>query len=198
MIAKELDFLFQIQSKVTPYFVELPNGKKSYSINLQTRKISSPEFLSVQEDHLSNVVYFNVDRFFDYMDLSTLSCVIIYQTPDGQSHIYPVPYYDVYTLSKEGKMILPWNISSIVTKNNGIITYSFRFFKLSGDTFDNSELIYNLNTFPATSKILYGLDAPNIDDSDEVNSTINTLEELITQVKELKDTGFTWTVINDI
>lgn len=198
MAINELDYLYRIQSKVTPCLVELPNGDISYSINLQTRKINSPEFLSVKKDHLSNVIYFNVDRFFDYMDLSTLPCVITYQTPDNQTHFYPVPYYDIYTLAKEGKMIFPWNINNIVTKNEGDIIYSIRFFKISGDVLDTAELVYNLSTSPTTSKILYGLDAPNIeDDNDTVNSAVNTLEELIFQVKELRDTGFTWTIIND-
>lgn len=198
MIVKELDYLYRIQSKVTPCFVELPNGDISYSIDLDTRKINSPQFLSVKKDHLSNVVYFNVDRFFDYMDLSTLSCVIIYQTPDKQTHLYPIPYYDIFTLAKEGKMVMPWNISDITTQIEGDITYSFRFFRIDGDTLDNAELVYNLNTFPATSKILYGLDAPNIDDDDEeTNSTISSLEFLIAQVKELQDDRFTWTVIKD-
>ena len=196
MSIKELDYLFQIQSKVTPCLVELPNGEESYSIDLQTRKISSPEFLSVQRDHLSNVIYFNVDRFFDYMDLSTTSCVITYQTPDGQSHMYPIPYYDTYSLAKEGKMVLPWNISDIVTKQNGIITYSFRFFKLSGDTLDNSKLVYNLNTSPATSEILYTLDSLEInEDDEEANAAVETLETLISKVKNTIEDSFYWTIM---
>ena len=88
-IAGELDFLYRIHTKETPCLVELPGGRQSYTIDLNTRTINSPKILSVKKDHLSTVIYFNVDRFFDYMDLSTTSCVIIYQTPDGQSHFYP-------------------------------------------------------------------------------------------------------------
>lgn len=199
MIANELDYLYRIQSKVTPCFVELPNGEISYSVDLQTRQINSPEFLSVKKDHLSNVIYFNIDRFFDYMDLSTLPCVIIYQTPDEQVHVYPIPYYDIYTLAKEGKMILPWNISNIVTQLEGDIIYSIRFFKIEGDIVDDANLVYNLNTFPAKSKILKGLDASNLtnDEDESLHPATETLETLIAQVKELKDNNFTWTIIND-
>ena len=199
MIANELDYLYRIQSKVTPCFVELPNGETSYGIDLQTRQINSPEFLSVKKDHLSNVIYFNIDRFFDYMDLSTLPCVIIYQTPDEQVHVYPIPYYDIYTLARDGKMVLPWNISNIATQLEGDIIYSIRFFKIEGDIVENANLVYNLSTFPAKSKILNGLDAPNlVDDGDgDRHPAAETLETLIAQVKELKDNSFTWTIIND-
>ena len=196
-INSELDFLYQIHTKETPCIVELPGGTESYSIDLNTRKINSPQVLSVKKDHLSTVIYFNVDRFFDYMDLSTLSCVIIYQTPNGQSHFYPIQYYDIFTLKKEGKMVMAWNINDIVTKESGTITYAFKFFKVEGDTLDNSKLIYNLNTAPTQSTILYGLDAPkpalDLEETEEVNDIIKQLEFALDTVRKAGE-EFTWTV----
>ncbi len=195
----ELDYLFRIQSQITPCLVEIPKSKKLYTVDLKSRKIDSPEFLSVEEDHLSNVIYFSVDRFYDYMDLSTASCVIMYQTPDGQSHMYPVPYYDVTTLVDEGKMIIPWNINGIVTKSYGTITYFIRFFKVDGDVLENAKLLYNLNTLSATSKVLKGLTNLNlnIEEDETFNSAVNTLEALISQVKALKDENFMWIQIKE-
>ena len=194
----ELDYLFRIQSQITPCLVEIPKNKKFYQIDLESRKINSPDFLSIEDDHLSNVIYFSVDRFFDYMDLSTVSCVIIYQTPDGQSHMYPVPYYDVFTFSKEGKMVIPWNINNIVTKDYGTITYFFRFFKIEGDVLDNAKLAYNLNTLSATSKILKGVNTPNFDmDNEDTIEAVLVLENLIQEVKQLKDQNFVWTEIKE-
>ena len=199
MIVNELEYLYRIQSKVTPSFVELPNGQISYSIDLNTREINSPEVLSVKRDHLSTVIYFNVDRFYNYMDLSTLSCVIIYQTPDGKSHLYPIHYYDIYTLEKEGKMILAWNINDIATQEDGIVSYAFKFFKVTGDTVDNAKLVYSLNTFPAKSTILYGLDAPDeaFEDIeiDRTNEIIFQLQAALDKVKQLEDENFNWTII---
>ena len=77
-MANELDFLYRIEKQETPAIIKLPGGIESYSIDLNTRQINSPKVLSVKKDHLSTVIYFNVDRFFDFMDLSTLNCVIIY------------------------------------------------------------------------------------------------------------------------
>lgn len=196
-INSELEFLFRIHTKETPCIVELPGGHQSYSIDLNTRKINSPQILSVKKDHMSTVIYFNVDRFYDYMDLSTLSCVIIYQTPDGQTHFYPVQYYDIFTLKSEAKMVIAWNINDIVTSQSGTITYAFKFFKVQGDLIENAELIYNLNTAPAQSTILYGLDAPkaalNQEETKEVNEIVRQLEFALDAVRKARE-EFQWTV----
>lgn len=199
-MANELDFLYRIEKQETPAIIKLPGGIESYSINLNTRQINSPKVLSVKKDHLSTVIYFNVDRFFDFMDLSTLNCVIIYQTPDGQSHFYPVQYFDTYTLAEQGKMIMAWNINNIVTKETGTITYAFKFFKVEGDTLDSAKIIYSLNTAPAQSEILYGLDAPNeaLDEEEvaEVNDLIQQWEAAVTATKQLQESTFVWNVYN--
>jgi hypothetical protein len=82
----------------------------------------------------------------------------------GDHFVYPVPFVDTYTLKDSLKMILPWNISGSASIAPGEITYSFRFFEFEpikdddGNIVDYTEkLIYNLNTLPATSKILHGL-----------------------------------------
>ena len=55
-------------------------------------------------------------------------------------------------------MVIPWNINRFTTEEPGWIEYSFRFFKVV-DRGTYKELVYNLNTSPAKSEILIGLDA---------------------------------------
>jgi hypothetical protein len=85
--------------------------EKIYNIDLNTRKVEEPKFISVIEDHASEVIYFSVDRFFDYMDLATMTCLIEYINAKGEKGIYAVPFYDIQTLRDEGKMLLPWVIN---------------------------------------------------------------------------------------
>jgi hypothetical protein len=150
--------------------VEFPgyDSEKCYEIYLSTREVKAPKILGVKKDHNASVYYFVIDRFFDYMDLSLLPCIINYITPDGAFHIYPVEHYDIYTLAEYGKMILSWNVSGISTAQNGVIEYSFRFFKIKEENNESAPktLIYNLNTLPAKSTVLYGLDSDfsNIDE----------------------------------
>jgi hypothetical protein len=40
--------------------------------------VATPEVLSVEYDHNSKSIFFSVDRFFDNVDLSEMSCVIQY------------------------------------------------------------------------------------------------------------------------
>jgi hypothetical protein len=75
----------------------LPSTEKIYNINLSTREVEVPEYLSVLKDHYAETIYFKCDRFFDNMDLTDTVCVIQYQnknSPDN-GHYYAVPFYDI-------------------------------------------------------------------------------------------------------
>ena len=134
--------------------VLLPKTENIYNIDLNSRTVEAPEFLSVLDDHDSETVYFIVDRFFDNMDLSTTACVIQYINANKEGRIYAVPYYDIETYHASNKMLIPWCIDGEATKAAGEVTYSIRFFKISDD---GKYLVYNLNTLPATSKVLNGI-----------------------------------------
>jgi hypothetical protein len=64
-----------------PSNVFLPYAHNIYDIDLNTRTIRGPSVLSVQRDHKSEIIYFKVDRYFDYMDLSNTVCIIEYIVP---------------------------------------------------------------------------------------------------------------------
>lgn len=112
----------------------VPRTEPIYNIDLNTREIKSPEYLSVSADHKAETIYFKVPRYFDNMDLATTSCIIQYKNAKGETHLYIVPYYDVETL-KYGKtdnefseMIIPWMLEGPATAAAGVVEYAFRFF----------------------------------------------------------------------
>lgn len=155
-------------------------------IDLNTRTITAPEFLSVESEHKAETIYFIVDRYFGNMDLAQTNCIVQYSTDNGNTYIYPIMECDVTTFLSNNKMILPWTISSDVTQSAGSIEYVFRFYQLeateqlgwAGDgsaEHDSSGLkfIYSLTTLPARSKILKTLPIENASGTNTYNLTTN-------------------------
>ena len=156
-----IDQLYEIQTKGAPANVYLPFSHNIYDINLDTRVINGPKMLSVQRDHKSEVIYFKIDRYFDYMDLNNTICIIQYIVPGDKEkipHIYIVPFFD--TVREEGKLIFPWVVGGSATAQSGTLEYAIRFYRIV-DGVDNEppKLVYNLNTLAATTQILVGLEA---------------------------------------
>lgn len=167
--------LYKVQDENAPTTaVLIPSTERIFNIDLNTRTIEAPEFLSVEHDHSAETIYFVIDRYFDSWDLSNSTCVIQYINANKESYIYAVPYFDVETLSGEfeNKMIIPWQIGGNATAYPGDVTFSFRFYRI--DPFSIKEtyidedgeehipegttkFMYNLSTLPATSKVLHGI-----------------------------------------
>lgn len=191
--------LHQIQNLNPPSVALLPKAEQVYDIDLVTRTIKAPEFLSVAHDHKSETVYFRVDRFFDYMDLSNTVCVIQYISPDNEPHIYAVPFYDISTEKDSNKMLLPWCIDGAATKKAGVIKYSVRFYLVEGEK-ETAKLIYNLNTIPTSSKVLYGMNVQET--KDNFNSPFDIPAEgydtLLAKIQEVsRNTGVKWTFVTN-
>jgi len=132
----------------------LPDTERIYNIDLNSRTVEAPEFLSVTDDHVSETVYFLVDRFFDNIDMSTTGCVIQYINANNEGRIYSVPFYDIETYHAYDKMLIPWCIEGEATKAAGEVTYSIRFFKIDPT---GKYITFVLNTIPQKSKILQGM-----------------------------------------
>ena len=64
-------------------YYRIPSDEPVYEINLDTRTVEVPEFLSVLDDHNAEVVWFKVDRFFDDVDLFGATCWIEYRNAIG-------------------------------------------------------------------------------------------------------------------
>lgn len=147
------EFLASIADSYNPPHMRLriPTDEPVYEINLNTRTVSTPSFLGVEADHESELIYFEMDRFFDFMDLSTCIGIVQFRNAKNEEYYYVIPYYDI--LSKSGKMIFAWDIQSPVTKYGGTVYFSFKFFKVDKTS---RELLYELNTLVAKSKVLVG------------------------------------------
>ena len=111
------EMLWQIQSNApTKKALLLPKDEKIFDIDLNSRTIDVPEFLSVEKDHQAETIYFKFDRYYDHADLTTKTCIIQYVNANGDSFIYPVPFYDISSypmyidendITHEAKMLIP-------------------------------------------------------------------------------------------
>lgn len=153
----------RIQSENPPGLaILLPTTEKIYKIDLNSKTIEAPEYLAIEKDHKAEVIYFQVNRFYDFFDLTQTVCVIQYINALGEFKAYPVPYYDIDTLSKHDSengeqddiILFPWIIDKEVTKVKGNIEFNIQFYLLN-DT--GTRFIYSLNTLSANSKILPGV-----------------------------------------
>lgn len=189
-----LNQLYDIQARHAPSNVYLPFAHNIYEVDLNTRKIDGPAYLSVRRDHKAEVIYFKLDRYFDYMDLSNTVCIIQYLIPDENiPRIYIVPFFDTSTYFKDNKILIPWVVGGAVTSKAGKIEYSIRFYKIQRENDNDIKLVYNLSTLPTTSEILYSLegDGEIMDVAYDVEIATHW-QDLIDQVKNSQTT---WTIL---
>ena len=183
--------LWLIQTNNPPRLAILPYAEKIYNIDFDTRLIDSPEFLSVQKDHSAENIYFSAPRYVDYMDLSTTTCIIQYKLIDGRVGIYHVPFYDITSQNEYGneRIIFPWLISGEATALSGPVEYSVRFYRVNEA---GTKFLYNLNTLPTRSKVLYGLDIQNDDFDARYEIKPSTWETLAARISELQNQDIYW------
>ena len=136
--------------------VQIPENEPVYEINLDTRTINAPEFLSVEEDHNSEIIWFKTKRFYDNFDISSATCWIQYRNALGEEYYLASPLIISAGDYGDEFLLIPWTIGGSATKASGTIEFSFQFFKL---TEDRLQFQFILNTQSARSKILAGLRA---------------------------------------
>lgn len=175
--------LWQIQANNPPTkAILLPGDETIYEVDLDARTIAVPKFLSVAKDHQAETIYFKFDRFYDRIDLTTKCCVIQYVNALGDSYIYPVPYYDVETLSGQGQVIIPWCIQGAATEAAGIVKFAITFFAVDPD----HKINYCLNTLVASGEILNGQNTDDLSDYTESQVTLDSsLLELLQSLEAL-------------
>lgn len=175
-------YLYAIQDGNRPVIaLTVPHDETIYKIDLNTRTIESPKFLSVNRDHTSETIYFRIARYHDAVDLSTKACVIQYINANNEAGVYVVPFLDVETLAETGEMLVPWCISGGVSAAAGTVEYSVRFFEVDDD---KETVIYNLNTVPAKSEILHGMDPEKSEEPYDIPAAM--LEGIIDQLSVIE------------
>ncbi len=193
-----LDFLTKIQIGTPTYEIRVPSDEPIYEVDLNTRIIDAPKFLSVETDHDAELVYFSIDRYFENVDLLTCAGLVLFKNAKNEEYAYLIPAYDV--VSKPGKIIFGWNIQGAVTKYSGNVQFAFKFFKLN-EKFDDesnsfkSVLEFDLNTLIAQSKILSGWASISKSDSSDLyvpeiiidNDILESIADLKVTASELRE-----------
>ena len=175
--------LWQIQTNnPTTKAILLPGDETIYEVDLNSRTIAVPKFLSVAKDHQAETIYFQFDRFYDRIDLTTKCCVIQYTNAAGDSYIYPVPYYDTETLSGQRKVIIPWCIQGAATEKAGTVKFAISFYSVDV----NHQINYCLNTLVASGEILNGQNTSDLSDITESQVTLDSsLLEILQSLENL-------------
>lgn len=192
-----LDLLYKIQDENKPSLaILLPGDERVYNVDLATRTIEAPEYLSVETDHRSEVIYFKVARYYDAVDLSNTICVIQYINANKEGRVYAVPYYDIDTLSDTNEMLIPWEVDGEATVAAGDVQYAIRFYMLDSRITDK-RLVYNLNTLTASSKVLHGIniDPEELQSSNDKEYIVTYLDEILAISREIANKDVYWVVL---
>lgn len=149
-------------SKDRKYTV-LPLGEEVFDINANTRAITVPvnykkNGVGVQGDDLAEVLYFRIDRYFDYMDFNNTDIFIQWETPkakDGTVTKRVSPAYIRDIESEPGKLIFGWALSDDITAQAGALKFSVRFFQWTdADAAQQDKtLAYSFSTLTTTVNI---------------------------------------------
>lgn len=118
-------------------YTVLPLDEPHFEIDANTRVIKIPaDFkkngVAVQGDDLAEVLYFKVDRYFDYMDLNNCDIFIQWETPKnskGEVIKSASPAYIRDIESEPGKLIFGWILDEAITSIPGNLKFSVRFYQ---------------------------------------------------------------------
>ena len=150
-------------------FSRLPVDEPPFVIDANARQIEIPASfkkngVAVIGDHLAEILYFTIDRYYDTWDLLDDDIQVIVQWThmeagkEKESGISIIKEKDSKVFASEGKIMFGWPINNTVAEKAGSIKFSVRFFKIA-----DGHLIFNMNTIPTTVEVKNGLDFVNAD-----------------------------------
>ena len=185
MITSAQEYLSRLQDirneNLHTEVLQIPSDELIYAVDLNSRTIDTPVYLSTETDHTAETIFFIVDRYYETYDLAQSTCIIEFINAKNEPGIYLVPIYDLETYAEDGKMLIPWVIQGNATKAAGTIKYAIRFYQLHKverpeGTEIGTEYVYDyiINTQVAQSKILKGMGETFLEDA------TNPLEEITT------------------
>ena len=131
----------------TKYTV-LPADEDVFDIDANTREITVPSSfrkngVGVQNDHIAEVLYFRIDRYFDSQDLGLCKIYIQWQNASGELGL--TREYSRDLNSEEGKLIFGWPISESITQTAGPVQFAIRFYTAANED-DLDTLSYSFGT----------------------------------------------------
>lgn len=166
-------------------FLKLPLDEPAFKIDANSRAIEIPGHylangLSVQGDEVAEIVFFEIDRFFDATDLSMQSISIQWETPKGVQGHTEAFIRDIESKAEDDILIFGWPITSDVTKVPGKLKFSVRFYTEDARYAEEGQekgFSYVLSTLPATISINAGLtmDTMQVDADNATNLILGRL-----------------------
>lgn len=154
--------------------MRVPPDEPRFTIDADSRTITIPPVwdtngigtLGVVGDEAAEVVFFEIDRFFDGVDLSTCNCEIewrnsIAMTNPNAPGAITARSYGLWKDFDDSKVIFGWVVSSDMTKIAGQVQFAVRLTQFvtekDEDGNDYQKLVFNFNTQPAYIQIKGGL-----------------------------------------
>lgn len=160
-----------------------PSNEPRFIIDADTRVITVPTKLkqaAVYRDHNAETLYFEIDRYFDDVDLSDKTAIVQYINANGGEYIFPITDY----YFEGDKYIVAWKLSGFVAEAPGRVTFSLRFYEVDVD--NNNEFLYSFNTETASFDVAKSLDLVA---SPGVHPSGSDLEELVQKINEIYGNG---------
>lgn len=158
-----IEQLLAIDRKYT--VLPLEDEENFFKIDANSRMIEVPKSfkdngVAVQGDEIAEVLYFQIDRFFDMDDLGEKSIYIQWKAPaDPNDKSAPrkegvsIPWVIDKTI-KPGYVVIGWPLASEITEFPGKLDFSVRFYTIGEE---DGKLKYSLSTTTATVDIREGL-----------------------------------------
>lgn len=159
-----------------------------FQIELNSRNITPPvefrDFLGVAGEHMAETIYFEVDRYFDDVDLTTTNIIIEYVNDDGDARIFPAVLQDWTT--NPGHIRFAWVPGNEATKTAGSLKFAVRFYSV-----DQTERIftYNLQTRPYEATVIAGMsdkDGNPVDAFEDYDYSADVLAALTQQINDYR------------
>lgn len=128
------------------YYTILPLDEEPFKIDANTRTISIPKNfatngVSVEGDQVAEILYFEIDRYFDAMDLNNQQIIIEWENASGDKKASCEWVRDIE--SKPGKIIFGWALDDSITKKAGNVKFAVRFYTIDED---KKRLYYSFGT----------------------------------------------------
>lgn len=151
-------------------YMMLPLDETAFAINANTRSISTPKIVTLQNDQIAETVVFTIDRFFDYMDLYNATIYVQWTLPSGKEGATLVEMKDIESMP--GKIRFGWPLDSEITSEVGQVKYSVRFWNkgvVKENNQDVEKVVYSFNTLTSSLNVSASLQ-PEITPDLDINA----------------------------